>query len=269
MQQRAALWISGTFRILPIAGIKAISGLIPIYLYIKKIYSKFLLRGSTFPPNHLIKSILNLDGSSGHLSHILSLDHLTQKQRSYLTSLLVDMDNCLNEIHLSFSPFDKEFDPGNCLIDSFSDCFSFHLQFKNIKNHIKALNDITLKTSSDLASSIVISDTSIKNYVVMSISHIHLYNKLIIKTIHQAVNVTSTEAELFTIQCGINQVISIPNISHIVVITDSLHTAKRIFNSSMDLYQVHSATISCELQEFFLKNNNNYIDFWDCCYGNH
>jgi len=43
----------------------------------------------------------------------------------------------------------KEFDPGNYLIDFFSDCFSFHPQSKNIKNHIKALNNITLKSSSD------------------------------------------------------------------------------------------------------------------------
>ena len=109
-----------------IAEIKAISGLIPIYLHIKKIYRKFLLRGSTLPLNYLIKSILNSDRSSGHLSHILSLDYLTQKQKFHLTLPLINMNNCLNEINLSFSPFNKEFDPSNYLIDFFSDCFSFH-----------------------------------------------------------------------------------------------------------------------------------------------
>ena len=146
------------------------------------------------------------------------------------------MNNCLNEIYLFFSPFDKEFDPGNYLTDSFSDHFSFHLWSKNIKNHIKALNNITLKSLSDLAFFIVISDTSIKNHVATSISHIHLYNKPIIKTIHQVVNITSTEAELFAIHCSINQAISIPNISCIIVITDSLHTTKRIFDSLIHLY---------------------------------
>ena len=43
--------------------------------------------------------------------------------------------------------------------------------------------------------------------------------------IHQAVNVTTTEAKLFTIKYGIT------NINHIVVITDFLYAAKRIFDS--------------------------------------
>ena len=48
--------------------------------------------------------------------------------------------------------------------------------------------------------------------------------------IHHVANITTTEAELFTIKCEINQAIGIPNIKHIVVITDSLHTTKRIFD---------------------------------------
>ena len=58
--------------------------------------------------------------------------------------------------------------------------------------------------------------------------------------------------------------VGIPNIKHIVVITDSLHAAKRIFESSLHLYQIHSAAISQELRELFRKDNNNYIEFWDC-----
>ena len=170
----------------------------------------------------------------------------------------------MNEIHLSFLPFNKEFDPRNHLIDFFSDHFSFYFQSKNIKNYIKALDNITLKASSDPASFIIISDISIKNHITMSILHIYLYNKPIIKTIHQAVNITFTEAELFAIHCSINQVINVPNINYIVIIIDSLHTAKRIFDSLMHLYQVYSAAISYELQEFFSKNNNNCINFWDC-----
>ena len=53
-------------------------------------------------------------------------------------------------------------------------------------------------------SSVVISDTSIKNYVATSISHIHLHDKPIIKMIHQAVNIITTEAKLFAIRCNIN-----------------------------------------------------------------
>jgi len=44
--------------------------------------------------------------------------------------------------------------------------------------------------------------------------------------------------------------------------------AKRIFNSLVHLYQIHSVAISCELREFFTRSSNNFIEFWDypsCC----
>ena len=62
--------------------------------------------------------------------------------------------------------------------------------------------------------------------------------------IHHAVNITTTETELFAIRYGINQAISIPNIKHINIVIDSLYAAKRIFDSSMHPYQIHSAAIS-------------------------
>jgi len=62
--------------------------------------------------------------------------------------------------------------------------------------------------------------------------------------VHHMVNVTATEAKLFTIRCSINQAVGIPNIKHIVVIMDSLHAAKRIFKSSLYPYQIYFATIS-------------------------
>ena len=43
--------------------------------------------------------------------------------------------------------------------------------------------------------------------------------------------ITSTEAELFAIRCGINQACSKENISKVIVITDSIHAAKKIFDS--------------------------------------
>jgi len=36
------------------------------------------------------------------------------------------MDNKKNEFIPPFDPFNQEFSPGNCLIDSFSDKISFH-----------------------------------------------------------------------------------------------------------------------------------------------
>jgi len=257
-------WQSDTFQTSSITGIEAISGLVPIHLYFKKLYGRFLLRGSLLPPNHIINSILSSDGLHKHNPHNISIDNLTPKQRLHLKSTLINIDNSYNKLFPSFSIFnDKEFSPRSRLIDSFSNQFSFYLYSLNIKKHIKNLDNIVFKALSNPSSSIVISDTSIKNLVAMSILYIHSYDRPVIKTIHKAVNITTTEAKLFAIWYGINQAVGITNINHIVVIMDSLHTAKRIFDSLLHPYQIYSAAISHELRDF-LKDANNCIEFWNC-----
>ena len=186
------------------------------------------------------------------------------KQRSHLNSLLINMDNKCNEFLSLFSPFDKEFFLRKRLIDFFSDHFSFYFQTQDIKNYFHNLDNIIINTSSDSYSSIIIFDTSIRNNIATSILYIHIYNKLIIKTTHHMVNVTTTKAKLFAIRCSINQAVSILNIKHIVIITDLLYAAKKIFESSLHPYQIYSAAISHKLREFFKKNNNNRIEFWNC-----
>ena len=99
-----------------------------------------------------------------------------------------------------------------------------------------------------LSFSIVIFDTSIKNYVATLILHIHSHYKPVIKIIHWIVNITTIEAELFAIWYGINQVVGISNINHDIVIIDSLYATKRIFHSLLHPYQTHSATISRKLK---------------------
>jgi len=42
----------------------------------------------------------------------------------------------------------------------------------------------------------------------------------------------TTEAELFAIRCGINQATQIPGTSRIIIVTDTLHVARRIFDST-------------------------------------
>jgi len=143
-------------------------------------------------------------------------------------------------------------------------CFSFNPWPYNVNNQLCKLNDITIQALSDPLACIIISDASIKNYVTILVSYIHSFNRPVIKICHHTVNVSTTEAELFTIRCGINQAVGIPYIKRIIVITDLLHTVKKIFNSSSHLYQIYSAAISCESRYFFNKDINNYIEFWDC-----
>ena len=110
----------------------------------------------------------------------------------------------------------------------------------------------------------MITDASIKNNIATSISHIHSANQLLIKTVHHASFVTTTEAELFAIRCGINQACSINNVSKIIIVTDSIHVAKKIFDSDVHPLQIHTAAILNELQKFFNSNESNSIEFWEC-----
>ena len=111
---------------------------------------------------------------------------------------------------------------------------------------------------------LVIIDASIKKDITTSISHVHIANRLLTKTVHHASFVISTEAELFTIRYGINQACSNEVISKIIVITDSIHTARKIFDSNSYHFQLHFAVILRELRDFFNSNSNNSIEFWEC-----
>jgi len=92
--------------------------------------------------------------------------------------------------------------------------------------------------SVDPRTAVIVSDVSIKNQVATFITHIHVHDNPVIKTLHHTINVTSTEAKLFAIRCGLNQATQLNSIERIIVIMDSIHTAKRIFDSSIHPYQV-------------------------------
>ena len=92
---------------------------------------------------------------------------------------------------------------------------------------------MVLEVSSSSSTAIVISDASVKNDIATSISHVYIANQPLIKILHYAVFVVTTEAELFMIRCGINQACFKENISKIVVVTNSIHMAKKIFNTTL------------------------------------
>ena len=220
----------------PTLGVEVIVGLLPIHLYLKKLFGRFLLWLFFLLSNHIIHSILSSNGLQEHKSHITSIDHLMAKQRIKLKSPLIDADDKHNEIFLSSSFFNDEFISGKCLVNTFSDHFSFHPHTLNIQKHMENLEEITIRASSNPFSSIIMSDTSIKNQVATSISHIYSFNKPIVKTLYRAINVTTAEAELFATRCGINQAVTDPHIKHIIVITNFLHTIRKIFDSSTHPY---------------------------------
>jgi len=246
MQRRAVIWILGAFKTSPLEGIEAIASLINIKYHLQKLVGRSQIHSATLPANHLIRTFMN-DHSNNHPSpNPHSINSLTNRQKTIAKGHLIDSNNKLYGIFPAFSPLHLEFKPGSRISDQFSDRFSFNLASKE-KNRVQQLDEMTLQLSSSPNSAIVITDASVKNNIATSISHIHILNHPLIKTVHHAAYVTSTEAELFAIRCSINQACSKNDISKIIVITDSIHAAKKIFESSPHPYQLHMTSILQEL----------------------
>ena len=154
------------------------------------------------------------------------------------------MENYFNEVFPFFNPLNLEFFPGNRIIDTFSNHFSFYLFNKhsnyNIKSCIQQLDKLAFKSSNSLSSTLIVTDTSIKNNIATIILHIYIYNKSITKTLYYALNIMSSKAELFAIKYSINQAASNNNISKIIVVMNSIYVVRKIFNLEK------------------------YIKFWEC-----
>ena len=92
----------------------------------------------------------------------------------------------------------------------------------------------------------------------------YISNQPLIKTLHHVAFVTSSEAKLFAIRCSISQASSKENISKIIIITNSIHITKKIFDPSSHLLQSQSVAILEDLCQLFFRDPNNLIEFWEC-----
>ena len=149
------------------------------------------------------------------------------------------MDNRFNEVFSAFDLINSELQPGNRVIDTFSNHFSFHtFSRKNdpsFKSHLQQLDALAIESSTSSSTTLMITDTSVKNNVTSSIAHIHVRNKPIVKVLHNAVNITLSEAEFFALKCGINHTTLLHEISKIIIVTDSIHVARKIFDPSLHM----------------------------------
>ena len=204
--------------------------------------------------------------NSSHNQHSLSLGGLTRCQYNLIKGPLVNMDNQFNKLSPSFISLHPEISPGSRVIDLFSNRFSFHpvSEYNNShKAQIQRLDNLTIKLLRAPLHALVITNASVKNNTTF-ISHIHVHNKPVIKTLHHTINIMSTEAKLFAIRYGINQATISDNISKIIIITDSIHAVKKIFDPLSHPFQCHTTSILNELQNFFSHNQENSIKFWEC-----
>ena len=268
MQRRAAIWILGAFKTSPSEGIKAIAGIIPIRFHLQKIARRLQIHSFKLLTNHILRNLMDNSPPLSISPNPHSIGSLTNRQKNITKDHLIDSCNKSYGIFPSFSPLNQEFVPGSHIIDIFSDHFSFNLVTKKEKEKDKIcaqeLNNMVLHNSLSPHIALVITDASIKNDIATSILHIHIANCLLTKTVHYVSFVTSMETELFAIRCGINQACSNEVISKIIVVTDSIHAARKIFNSSSHPFQRHSLVILSELWSFFTSSPNNSIEFWEC-----
>ena len=248
-------------------GIKAITSLILVYLHLQKLSRRSQFRAHTLPINHILRFLIENNPEILTHPHSLLLNSLTRHQCRFIKGHLVDMDNKFNEVFPSFDFLNPEFKLDNRIIDSFTNHFLFHLFSKSndylFKNHIQQLNNLAIESSNTLSNVLIVTDASVKNNVTLSIVHIYVHNRPVIKTLHHAVNITSTEAEFFIIRYGINQVAYLQDISKIIVVTDSIHAAKKIFNLFSNMLQKQAALILNDLRKFFNCHYENIIEFWE------
>ena len=100
--------------------------------------------------------------------------------------------------------------------------------------------------------------------MAISITHLHVHNMPIVKTHHHAVNDISIEVEFFTIRCRINQAACFQHISKIIIVTDAIHVARKIFDTLSHSLQKQVALILNDLRVFFNHHHENTIKFWEC-----
>ena len=268
MQRRAAIWILEAFKTSPSEGIKAIARIIPIRFHLQKITRRLQICPFKLPTNHILRELMDDSPLSSNNPNPHTVGSLTNHQKNIAKGHLIDSCNKTYGIFPSFSPLNPGFFPGSCIMDNFSDRFPFNLVNKKEKDKDKIctqeLDDMVLRNSSSLHTALVITDASIKNDIATSISHIHIANHPLTKTVHHAAFVTSMEVELFTIRCGINQACTKENVSKVIIVTDSIHAANKIFDSKSHPFQFHTAAILSELWGFFNSNHDNSIEFWEC-----
>jgi len=174
MQRRAATWILGAFKMSPLEGIKALAGLMPIRFHLQKVSKRSLIRPFKLPTNHILKNLLNDDPPFVKSSNTHNIGSLSNRQKSLFKGHLHDAHSKSLGIFPSFSPIDPEFSPGNRIVDTFSNRFSFNLVNKKVKNYNKIrgqeLDKMVLRLSSDSQAALVVTDASIKNDIATSIS---------------------------------------------------------------------------------------------------
>ena len=265
IQQRAVLWITGTFWTSLSEGVEAIAGLISIALHLCKLNGKYHLHYASTSSSHTTNPLLNSQYAKNQIPCRTATSKLTMKQQANLKSPIKDVNECLNGIRSYFNSFHPLFFPGSQIVDYFSSRISFHSSSsssEDLHQHLQSLNLTFRSSQKNHNSTAVITDGSVKkSHVTIAVVHVWADNSVIKQLQVYSVNVTSIEVELMAIRTGLIPTMEIDNIHNIIVITNSIAAARKILESKVNPLQNMYISLASTAKTFLSKDGRNKIHF--------
>ena len=144
---------------------------------------------------------------------------------------------------------------------------SFHpcnrSSLNDCNTHLESLDHFCLETSSSSSTLVVITDASAippRNMQAVSAAHIWNLGQQVLSSKAPAGRTTAPDAELFAIRLGVSKATSM-DIERIILITDSLGSARRSVDPSVHSRQAHSLAVCSALQLFFCSGSSHRIEF--------
>ena len=111
----------------------------------------------------------------------------------------------------------------------------------------------------------VVTDASvILSRHMQAVSAVHIWNlgQQVSSSKAPTSRITALDAELFAIRLGIAKATSMA-IERIILITDSLGSARQAVDTSVHPGQAHTLAVYFALRSFFFQGHSYRIDFWD------
>ena len=214
-------------------------------------------------------SLLSAKHSKGASSHPQFLVLLNNTQCARLKGPLLDTKASLLNLTECFDHLHVETTLGCRLLDSFSDCISFYLyncsSLSNCKTHLQSLDRLCLEVSSSPSTLVVVTDASVipsRHMQAVSAAHIWNLGQQVLSSKTPASRITAPDAELFAIRLGIDKATSMA-IECIILITDSLGSARRAVDPFVHPRQAYSLTVCSVLRLFFFQGHGYKINFWN------
>jgi hypothetical protein len=125
MQQWAALWIIGAFRMSPMGRCETIASLIPIHLHIHRLVDQSSFRANMLLASHPLRTLLGLRRSMAAKSHTQSIYHMTEVMQTKVKSSLVEVNSKMLDVGEVFEPLCPELALGKCFLDHFLEYIIF------------------------------------------------------------------------------------------------------------------------------------------------